>query len=118
MRQILLWLPALIWMIVIFSFSSQPHLVTSSIDWQDFIIRKAAHVSEYFVLTWLYLLPLRRSRNLNTHAALIIAVILALIYAASDEFHQTLILGREGRVRDVGIDSLGILLTAFFFRNW
>lgn len=118
MPKIVYWLPALVWMAVIFSFSQQPTLKASAIDWQDFIIRKAAHVTEYFILTWLYLWPLRRTRNLNHKSALILACLMALFYAATDEFHQTRILGREGRVRDVGIDSIGILLTVFAFRKW
>lgn len=118
MRKNLVWIPALAWMGVIFAFSQQPALKASSIDWQDFIIRKIAHVTEYFILTFLYLFALNRSLGLSRKTALITAGMLALIYAVTDEYHQTFILGREGRARDVGIDSLGILLTVIISRNW
>jgi len=118
MRRILAWIPALVWMAVIFGFSHQPALKTSSIDWQDFIIRKTAHVTEYFILTLLFLLPLHQSLGLSRKKALVVAVVLALIYAITDEYHQTFITGREGRFRDVGIDSLGVLSAVLFSRNW
>ena len=118
MRRILTWIPALAWMMVIFAFSQQPALKASTIDWQDFIIRKIAHVTEYFILTLFYLWPLRKIQGFSRNRALITAGVLAFLYAVTDEYHQTFITGREGRARDVGIDSLGILLAAFFSRNW
>ena len=32
-----------------------------------------------------------------------------LLYAMSDEYHQTFVMGRSGELRDVLIDSLGII---------
>ena len=33
-----------------------------------------------------------------------------VVYASTDEIHQTFIIGREGSIRDVCIDSLGGLI--------
>ena len=52
------WLPPLVWMAVIFAFSSQHgggHLPAAEV-----VLRKLAHVAEYFVLTLLLLRALRR----------------------------------------------------------
>ena len=38
------------------------------------------------------------------------AFVLSLLYAISDELHQTFVPGRSGRLTDVGFDSLGALL--------
>ena len=35
---------------------------------------------------------------------------LAVLYAATDEFHQTFVPSREGCIRDVAIDSCGVAL--------
>ena len=118
MRRILAWIPALVWMMVIFAFSHQPALKASTIDWQDFIIRKIAHITEYFILTLLYLWSLRKYPGFSRKKALLTAGVLAFLYAVTDEYHQTFISGREGRARDVGIDSLGVCLAAIFSRNW
>ena len=40
-----------------------------------------------------------------------ISTILCLVYAALDEYHQTLVPGRDGNIRDVIIDTCG---SAFF----
>ncbi|MBL7155498.1 MAG: VanZ family protein, partial [Candidatus Portnoybacteria bacterium] len=41
---------------------------------------------------------------------LFLAVILAIGYALADEYHQSFILGRNASLRDVLIDSSGVLL--------
>jgi VanZ family protein len=66
-------------------------------------------VTEYAVLTalwWRALHALRVSRPLAG------AVAIALIYAATDEFHQTFVDGRQGTPVDVLIDSIGMAIAA------
>jgi VanZ family protein len=101
------WLPALIWLAVIFAFSSRHgggHLPTSKI-----VLRKLAHVTEYFVLTVLLLRALQRS---DVAAAMPVAAVAALAYAAGDEWHQSFVPGRTATPRDVAIDGIGIALAA------
>jgi VanZ family protein len=43
-----------------------------------------------------------------THAWLL-AMLMAMRYACSDAWHQTFVPGREGTVRDVAIDELGVI---------
>jgi VanZ family protein len=91
--------PIIVWAAVIFALSSIPSLGTGLGTW-DLALRKLAHITEYAILAFL----LRRA--LSTPAAFGIAI----AYSISDEFHQTFVRGREGRPRDVVIDSVGIVL--------
>jgi len=51
--------------------------------------------------------------------AIISSAIIAMLYAFSDEYHQTFVFGREGKLKDVGIDSIGILLSGlmWYYKN-
>ena len=111
------WLPPLIWAGLIFFLSHQPDLKSDlSFSW-DLILRKLAHLTEYLVLTLLLVRAFAQSftqYQISFPKILFWAGILSLGYAFSDEYHQTFILGREGSLRDVGVDTLGILLAIFF----
>ncbi len=93
------WAPVLLWAAVIFAFSSLPSLGTDLGTW-DLVLRKLAHLAEYAILGGLLL---RATRRLGP------AVVLAALYAVSDEVHQTFVEGRVGAVLDVAIDTLGAL---------
>ena len=86
---------------MIFTLSSIPALEF------PFVLRKLAHVGVYTVLTALLFRALRRHTK-SERQALVVAALLAGIYAVSDEWHQTFVTGRYGSFRDVGIDTLGI----------
>jgi VanZ family protein len=93
-----LWLPVVLWAAVIFTFSSIPELGTGLGLW-DLILRKLAHTAEYALLGVLLLRATRRPD---------LAFVLGVLYAASDEVHQTFVRGRDGTPVDVVIDSVGI----------
>ena len=75
-------------------------------------IRKLAHFSEYLILALLWLNALRLSKVKKKY---LIAVIICALYAMTDEFHQTFILGRSGEYIDVLIDSSGSLTGTLFY---
>jgi VanZ family protein len=104
-NKYLKYLPVVLWMILIFWMSSIPDLPSNKIDVLDFIFKKTAHVLEYTVL---FLLWFRALGNKNPFEA----VVFSLVYAFSDEIHQLFVPGRTGRLRDVGIDSLGMIIPA------
>ena len=79
---------------------------------QDFLLRKLAHVFEYFVLTLLIFSAVLKSGQ-NKKTALFSAAVFSLLYAISDEYHQTFVFGRSGNITDVFIDSSGIFLAVF-----
>ena len=55
-------------------------------------------------------LGLRKGIGTGTKNTLIFMFVIAVIYAGSDELHQTFVGGRSGRPLDVLIDSIGIVL--------
>ena len=74
----------------------------------SFIIRKLAHYSEYLILGILMINMLKDYHVLNRDICLL-AILLCIIYACTDEIHQLFIIGRSCQIRDVIIDSCGSL---------
>lgn len=71
------------------------------------ILRKLAHVGEYAVLALLLVRALRL-HGLSPKRVVLAAACVSVLYAVSDEVHQTFVPGRNGVWRDVGIDAVGI----------
>ncbi len=133
------WLAAaVIWMVVIFGFSSQKADQSSEIsgtlvyqivesvsraahlDWKDEMIlsyanmlehpvRKAAHMTEYAIFACILLGNCMQYPKLQKKPYLW-AELGAVFYAATDEFHQLFVDGRSCELKDVAIDSIGALL--------
>ena len=98
--------PPLLLMVLIFGLSAQPNLGTGLGTW-DTILRKAAHVTEYALLCWLWWRAFERRR-------LPLATGIALAYAATDEFHQHFVTGRHASVLDWLIDAAGVAIAVAF----
>jgi len=103
-----LWLPVLLWAGLIFFLSGIPDLKTN-LEY-DFVLRKAGHVFEYFIFTFLLYRAFRGSFKLNALGLIALPAFCALVYACSDEWHQLFVPGRCCCVKDVFIDSIGIIL--------
>ena len=93
---------------VIFWLSAIPALHSSFEPVSDGLLRKGAHIAEYALLVWLLVRALQLS-SIRGATALWVAVPLSLLYAVTDEWHQTFVPGREGTLRDVLIDGVGII---------
>jgi hypothetical protein len=102
LRTLSRYVPPLALMCVIFALSAQPDLNSGLGAW-DTALRKTAHMVEFGLLWWLW------QRALAMPAA---AAMIALGYAASDEWHQSFVEGRVGSVLDWGIDALGVAIAA------
>jgi len=138
------WLPALIWMALIFSASADSHsyersslFVEPFLHWLfpqmpevqvkeiHLLIRKCGHLTEYAVLALLLWRAVRRSvkndpRPWIWREARLVLLIVAL-YAASDEFHQIFVPTRTAQVSDVFIDTAGgaaSLLALWIIGRW
>jgi hypothetical protein len=96
--------PPLAVMALIFALSATPDL-SSGLGWWDLVLRKLAHVTIYTAL-WLALLRASEWRRP------LAATVVALLYAASDEFHQHFVHGRHGTPVDVAVDAVGFVLAA------
>lgn len=118
------FVPVLAWMSVIFLLSSQSSLGTTGhpLSSFQFLLRKGAHVAEYFVLGVLLFRLFRFYFSRNSHAIAAGVVLSSLPFAISDEAHQLFVLGRQGRITDVGIDAIGIFFSLVFcfviLRRW
>jgi len=108
MKFMKLWLPVFLWCAVIFFLSGIPYLGTGWGLW-DFILRKFAHITEYFILTLLLYRAFKGSFSLPYFYLIIFTFNLAFLYAVSDEIHQLFVFGRSGNPGDVMIDTLGII---------
>ncbi len=108
----------IIWLLVIFIFSNQNGIKSTGLtnnflntylsfvdsDVVFILIRKIAHVTEYFILGIL-VISLLYDFNINKKAT--ISILICIIFATMDEFHQLFVDGRTGRFVDVIIDSIG-----------
>lgn len=127
------WAPLVLWMGLIFWASADsssgprgsrilgpllrwclPDAPVQRIDEIIFLIRKVAHVSEYAVLAWLawrlFLALERVAGPLRPARAAALAWGFCVVYAISDEWHQTFVPTRVGTPWDVLIDSAGAAL--------
>lgn len=93
------WVPAAVWMAVIFGASALPG---SAIPGGFSVF---GHLGEYAVLGVLLYLPARRTRPWL--AAALVALVVASVYGASDELHQTLSPGRMPDPVDWVTDTVG-----------
>jgi VanZ family protein len=123
------WGPVILWMILIFTFSTEsfssgkstpflaplladllPHGLARHMETIVYLIRKLSHWSEYFILGILLMRALKA--QIPRQPALrrmLWSILLATLYAVTDEYHQTLVPGRSANLLDVVIDSFGAL---------
>ncbi len=114
-RTLWRWLPPLIWMGLIFIVSAQPDLPRAPGPWLDTLLKKMGHALAYGILAWLYLWALR-GRFQDERMLYVMSIGLAVAYGLSDEYHQTFVPGRKGRLLDVAIDGVGAC--AAMFLDW
>ena len=104
MEPVSRYAPPLAVMTLIFALSATPDLSSGLGAW-DLVLRKLAHVTIFGVL-WLTLARAARWRRP------VLAAVIAVLYAISDEVHQSFGEGRHGSPVDVVIDTVGIGLAA------
>lgn len=139
-------LPVLFLMLIIFYFSAQPaessdetsgffvarilRIVFPNFDSQSqvrqteiehsvsFLVRKAAHMTEYAFLGLALILHVRTiGLRKQIQRPRLLAFLIGVLYAASDELHQVFVPGRSGEMKDVLLDSMGVLLGLILF-SW
>ena len=101
------FLPAIIWATFIYYLSDQQVLPSLYLDTWDFLFKKSAHIIVYGILYLLLFRGFNLTTKLNGNLRWLLPLIIALVYAGFDEFHQTAVPGRTGTIRDIGFDSLG-----------
>ena len=132
------FLPALLMMYLIFSFSAQTGEVSGELSYKisykivevknevlhenkdsyelsyeadniHFYVRKAAHMTEYFLLAVAISFPLY-VYGVRGIWLMILAGIVCVGFAGLDEYHQSFVDSRTPSVKDVGIDSIGAMI--------
>jgi len=124
------WAPVLLWMSVIFLMSTgtfsadntsliikplirflSPSSTHEEIAVIHGVIRKLAHVTEYFILGLLLFRAFRGGAGgVPRWRWVLCSVLVVVVCAAADEFHQSFVSARTGALIDVGIDMLGGIL--------
>ena len=66
----------------------------------------------FFFASFLYISSLKGKKK---YPILILALIISLLYAILDEFHQFFVPGRNSSIKDMLIDSLGIILAFMIY---
>lgn len=79
------------------------------LDRIEAVIRKIAHFSIYTIIGIL-LMALMCMFNIVDKTRVGITLVLGIIYAATDEFHQVFVQGRTALITDVVIDTMGVIL--------
>jgi VanZ family protein len=106
-------------MVLLFVLSSLPSSEVPSFGLFDTLLKKGGHFLGYAFLSLAYLYALPQQWSLRTRG--LVAVVLAVLYALSDEYHQSFTPGRRPSLLDVGIDTLGaataMLLVARYSPN-
>lgn len=121
MRQPLFrWLPVGAWMALIFGVSSLAQLPTVAPPrWQE-LLADGAHFAEYAVLAGLLWRALRPVMSKTLFWTYGLSLVVAALYAASDEFHQSFVPGRDASVDDFSFDVAGAavaLVAVFLWRR-
>jgi VanZ family protein len=132
------WIPVILWMWFIFwmsteTFSSQktvsiiepilhflaPQISPQKIDLIHAFIRKIGHIAEYFILSIFLFRAFRDGSPVSWKWRWsIFAVIGVVLWAVSDEWHQSFVPTRTASVADVSIDIAGGILAQFASAFW
>jgi VanZ family protein len=110
------WLPAALWMALLFVISSFPGSAYPRVEWPG--ADKLVHVALYLPLGAALAHALRQafaSRGAGAHVAA--AVLAAGLYGVSDELHQAFVPRRSADAADVLADLVGALLGALLYRR-
>ncbi len=128
------WLPVLLWMGFIFwmstgMFSAQntfdffhrllrsvdPAISNSMVRLINNSLRKAGHVTEFFISGMLVFRGFRAGSNQPRMLRwAMFSIVFIVLFAASDEYHQSFVASRTASVLDVCIDTGGGVLAIFY----
>ena len=82
-------------------------------------LRKVMHASVYFILAFMILFITNYLfHNKKFLISALITILLIIIFAGFDEYHQTFVDGRTGAVKDVIIDTAGGIVGILFYGTY
>ena len=131
------WLPAILWASLIslastdtFSESHTSSVIDPILHWlfpgagpetlefMQFLIRKSAHFTEYFVFSVLLLRALKEKNQRWRLRWAIWALFIAAGYSALDEFHQSFVASRTASPWDSLLDTTGAAAAQIVLGLW
>ncbi len=134
-RRFYIWLPPLLWMGLIYFFSTStfseestasfllpvlralfPEASDVTLSKIHSFVRKMGHFTEFAILSLLWLRTLKRNWGGNPYPFFLISFILSFIYAILDEFHQSFVSVRTPSFIDISIDSSGAAISLLFLK--
>jgi len=102
------------WAGLIFFLSAQSKLPSASKPLIDLVFKQSAHIFVYAVLHFLIWRAIKITISPHNQIKLVaVPILLAFIYALTDEFHQSFIPGREATLIDIGFDLMGIIASHY-----
>jgi VanZ family protein len=124
------WIPVILWAGVLFLMSTEtfssdrtyrliepvlrffsPSISAKEIAIVHTIVRKLAHVTEYFIFGILFFRAVSKgAAKSKVWRCVFWSLLVVTILAAADEYHQSFVVTRTGSVRDIAIDVFGGLL--------
>ncbi|MCX6070851.1 MAG: VanZ family protein [Chloroflexi bacterium] len=110
-RSLFRWAPAVVMMGLIFIASSTPASQIPYFGAIDLLVKKGGHAIGYALLGLSYFFALPGRLSIPYRA--VMALLMAVLFSLSDEFHQSFVEGRTSTVRDVLIDTGGATLALF-----
>jgi VanZ family protein len=82
-----------------------PNASLQTLEWLQFVIRKCAHIAEYFIFGLLLFRALRGEHRGWTLRWAVLAIAIAAGYSALDEFHQSFVPSRTASPWDSLLDT-------------
>lgn len=111
--------PPILWMAFIFFLSSQHKVAIGSTYTIDFVIKKSLHMIEYAALYFLLFRMFHGLQKKNKKKNIFLfSFIISFLFALSDELHQTFVPTREGRLRDIVIDTTGMVIMYIYIKKF
>jgi len=109
LKAIIYWLPALLYMVLIFWLSSFP--APERVKDVPIILKiKLVHLVEYGFLSFLFWLSLAKTTSLKPGEIAILAIMLTILFGATDELHQVFVPFRTGSNIDIVADGAGAVI--------
>jgi VanZ family protein len=113
------WLPAILIMVLIFAFSSIPSGNMPDFGLWDTLVKKGGHVLGYSLLTLAYFYAIATDMGKYEARSYAWALALTLLYAFTDEFHQSFVPGRHSTWVDACFfDGGGAVIALGTLRLW
>ncbi len=84
----------------------------------EFFLRKGAHVTVFFVLCMLLYGVLRKTTLLEQSYCLVFSLLITVVYAGLDEWHQGFTPNRTPYFGDVILDSIGASIFVIGYLAW